>query len=274
MSVVGLSPLSDQDLRSLIAAIDRGEFADPISVTMLQARGIGHLASAISPYLKLGTASVRALAEVVLAEREARRAPKLSLVWTGDDPGISLARRTKVLLPELFASAREHVLVAGYSIDRGAEVFAALYKTMLENNVTATFFVDVDQLANRLMQHTRSNGLSWSIVGAQVEGAKDAMERGRTVVELFLRQMWPWERPRPIIYFDPRTADRTYAMSLHAKCVVIDHSYSLITSANFTDRGQNRNIEAGVAIEDRSFAASLERQWQNLIDAGLVVAVE
>ena len=72
-------------------------------------------------------------------------------------------------------------------------------------------------------------------------------------------------------YFDPRTADRESYVSLHAKCVVIDHEYTLITSANFTDRGQTRNIEAGVAIEDRSFAASLTRQWANLVEAGVVV---
>jgi phosphatidylserine/phosphatidylglycerophosphate/cardiolipin synthase-like enzyme len=73
------------------------------------------------------------------------------------------------------------------------------------------------------------------------------------------------------VYFDPRTADQYVTVSMHAKCVVIDHEYTLITSANFTDRGQTRNIEAGVAIEDRGFAASLERQWFNLVEAGVVV---
>jgi hypothetical protein len=32
-----------------------------------------------------------------------------------------------VVLPELFARAREHVLVAGYAIDHGAELFASLH---------------------------------------------------------------------------------------------------------------------------------------------------
>jgi phosphatidylserine/phosphatidylglycerophosphate/cardiolipin synthase-like enzyme len=59
--------------------------------------------------------------------------------------------------------------------------------------------------------------------------------------------------------------------SLHAKCVVIDHRLALVTSANFTDRGQNRNIEAGVTIEDEAFARALERQWANLVEAGVVV---
>ena len=83
--------------------------------------------------------------------------------------------------------------------------------------------------------------------------------------------MWPFPGPRPSVYFDPRTAGTANIISLHAKCVVIDHALTLITSANFTDRGQNRNFEAGVAIEDRAFATTLERQWANLVEAGLLV---
>jgi phosphatidylserine/phosphatidylglycerophosphate/cardiolipin synthase-like enzyme len=51
----------------------------------------------------------------------------------------------------------------------------------------------------------------------------------------------------------------------------VDHRLSLITSANFTERGQSRNFEAGVEIEDEAFAQSLARQWQNLVDEGVVV---
>jgi phosphatidylserine/phosphatidylglycerophosphate/cardiolipin synthase-like enzyme len=83
--------------------------------------------------------------------------------------------------------------------------------------------------------------------------------------------MWPFGDPKPVVYFDPRTAEERSPVSLHAKCVVIDHEYALVTSANFTDRGQTRNIEAGVAIEDRAFAASLERQWSSLVEAGVVI---
>ncbi|MBK8256767.1 MAG: hypothetical protein IPK82_29360 [Polyangiaceae bacterium] len=52
---------------------------------------------------------------------------------------------------------------------------------------------------------------------------------------------------------------------------VIDREHTLITSANFTDRGQTRNIEVGVAIQDRAFAASVTRQWLNLVEAGIMV---
>jgi phosphatidylserine/phosphatidylglycerophosphate/cardiolipin synthase-like enzyme len=79
---------------------------------------------------------------------------------------------------------------------------------------------------------------------------------------------WPFEA-RPDVYYDPRTAVRGPPwVSLHAKCVVVDQRFTLIGSANFTTRGQERNVEAGVLIEDEDFARRLAAQWQSLIDAG------
>jgi phosphatidylserine/phosphatidylglycerophosphate/cardiolipin synthase-like enzyme len=48
---------------------------------------------------------------------------------------------------------------------------------------------------------------------------------------------------------------------MHAKCVVVDHAIALVTSANFTSRGHERNIEVGVLIQDSTFAGTLERYW-------------
>jgi phosphatidylserine/phosphatidylglycerophosphate/cardiolipin synthase-like enzyme len=88
------------------------------------------------------------------------------------------------------------------------------------------------------------------------------------VIGLFLELYWPATGPKPDLYYDPRTADPTSFASLHAKCLIVDGERSLITSANFTDRGQTRNIEAGVLIHDRGYAEALERQWANLIESG------
>jgi phosphatidylserine/phosphatidylglycerophosphate/cardiolipin synthase-like enzyme len=49
--------------------------------------------------------------------------------------------------------------------------------------------------------------------------------------------------------------------SLHAKCVVVDGRWVFVTSANFTDRGQTRNVEVGVLLEDTRLAAVLEAQF-------------
>lgn len=272
MTDLGLSSVADADLQALIAALDRGDLRPPFNAASLQSRGLGHLHGSLAPFLALDGIALRAVADVVLAERRHRHAPTLTLVWTGDDPGISHSRHTRVFLPELFARAREHVLVAGYSFDHGAELFPALHKAMVDNPVTAQFFVDANQLVERLKQAARAEGRDWSLLATPMNRAQSAIERGRAAVALFYTLMWPFGDPKPKVYFDPRTAERTSIISLHAKCVVIDHHYTLITSANFTDRGQTRNIEAGVAIDDRGFAASLERQWANLVDSGVVVS--
>lgn len=271
MNRAGLSAVTEQDLLALVGALDRGDLRAPMSATSLQSNGFGHLVEPLAPHLGLGPDGLRAIVDVVLAERRHRRAPRLTLVWTGDDPGVSHSRHTRVILPELFARAREHVLVAGYAIDHGAELFSSLHRVMAEHGVTADFFVDVGQLEARLRQAAKSAGQSFSRISAPIEAAAGSAGRGRAVVGLFHRLMWPFGEPRPVVYFDPRTAEKQSPVSMHAKCVVIDHEYTLITSANFTDRGQTRNVEAGVAIEDRAFAASLERQWSNLVDAGVTV---
>jgi phosphatidylserine/phosphatidylglycerophosphate/cardiolipin synthase-like enzyme len=105
-----------------------------------------------------------------------------------------------------------------------------------------------------------------------LQNCRDAQAKGDATVALFYQLLWSFGGPRPEVFFDPRTANDASLVSLHAKCVVVDYKYSLITSANFTERGQRRNVEAGVEIEDEAFAQSLVRQWQNLVDEGVLVA--
>ena len=82
---------------------------------------------------------------------------------------------------------------------------------------------------------------------------------------------WPFGEPRPRLFYDKRALKPgpPYC-SLHAKCVVVDGLKAFVSSANFTQRGQERNIEVGVLIEDASFASYLAGQWLGLMDAGLV----
>jgi phosphatidylserine/phosphatidylglycerophosphate/cardiolipin synthase-like enzyme len=51
---------------------------------------------------------------------------------------------------------------------------------------------------------------------------------------------------------------------------VVDGLRAFVSSANFTQRAQERNIEVGVLIEDPSFSSFLTGQWLGLIDAGFV----
>lgn len=76
----------------------------------------------------------------------------------------------------------------------------------------------------------------------------------------------------PEIYYDPRALERDPARraSLHAKCIVVDREHAFISSANFTEAAQVRNIEVGVLIRSRLLASRLADHFEGLVMLGLL----
>jgi phosphatidylserine/phosphatidylglycerophosphate/cardiolipin synthase-like enzyme len=268
---VGLSRVSDDDLTALVNMIDHGELRAPFTRAALSARGLGDLTETLHPYASLDARGFRAVIDVVLSERRNRHTPKLSLVWTGEDPRSSYCRHTKIYLPQLLSRARRHVLIAGYSFDHGASLFECLHAAMTEHGVSVQLFVDINQLLNRLQQVARRQKRDFGVLAKPLNACREPLARANATIAMFFELLWPYEGQRPQVFFDLRTVGEWSLVSLHAKCVIVDYRYSLITSANFTDRGQSRNFETGVEIEDESFALSLARQWQSLIDEKVVI---
>jgi phosphatidylserine/phosphatidylglycerophosphate/cardiolipin synthase-like enzyme len=84
----------------------------------------------------------------------------------------------------------------------------------------------------------------------------------------FRARHWPWER-LPELYYDPRSLQTGDARaSLHAKCVIVDGERALITSANFTDAAQRKNVEVGVDIRYPPTAARLADYFLGLCSCG------
>src|SRR5271157_4518702 len=86
-----------------------------------------------------------------------------------------------------------------------------------------------------------------------------------TGVPLFSRDEAAWGyrclnaiHPRSLV---PDQAKRT---SLHAKCVVVDKQDAFVSSANFTEAGQTRNIEVGVLVRSQSLARKLINHFESL----------
>ena len=79
---------------------------------------------------------------------------------------------------------------------------------------------------------------------------------------------WPGVR-RPEVYYDPRglSPDPSIRASWHAKCVLVDDEVAFVTSANFTEWAQDRNVEAGALIRSRHFASQLRLQMESLIES-------
>jgi phosphatidylserine/phosphatidylglycerophosphate/cardiolipin synthase-like enzyme len=55
--------------------------------------------------------------------------------------------------------------------------------------------------------------------------------------------------------------------------VVVDKSVAFISSANFTEAAQKRNIEIGVLVRSDSFAERLESHFDALLASGVVLRV-
>jgi phosphatidylserine/phosphatidylglycerophosphate/cardiolipin synthase-like enzyme len=228
----------------------RRDLTTPITRASLLAFGVSHQLDALEG--ALGGHPLLAcigMIEVVLAERKKAVRPAPELVWTGPERSRSTARDTAVVLPALFESAEEQVILAGFSFARGSTVLEPLHRVMRGRRLDVRFFVHV----------------------AQMEGAGDAAAHVDAQLSKFLRDAWPFGDPVPHLYYDKRAlVPGPPWSSLHAKCVVVDGARAFVSSANFSLRAQEHNIEAGVLLDDRAFAHHLARQWLGLVEADLV----
>lgn len=218
---MNLTGISSIDLQRFRAALIGKRLAFPLTRAALQSEGLEALIASFESLQAVGPQAALAAVEAALAERQCRPAPA-ELVWTGPESRWSGARDTAVVLRELFARASRSVLLAGFAFDHSEEVLQPLHESLLRQ-VSCRIYAD-----------------------AQVASG-------------FLLELWPFGPPFPEVYgFTP---EKGVFASLHAKCVVVDQRWVFVTSANFTDRGQTRNVEVGIVVEDAGLAAVLEAQF-------------
>ena len=252
-----LSDVSDASLERILDGLSAGRLRAPLTRTELVAYGVkGQLDAVVSVLEGHSGDACRSILTAVLAERAKFERPAPELVWTGPEGNRASARDTAVVLRELFESAQQRVVLAGYTFTNARNVLKPLHDAMLARNVNAHFFVDVPQTKRSLA---------------------DPEAYGRRCLDEFLAQNWPFGAPRPQLYCDIRALrPREHRPGgnpgciLHSKCVSVDGRRAYVSSANFTMSGQENNIETGVLIHDATFAGQLERQWLGLVDAGLV----
>lgn len=239
-------------LRDIAKSVKSGALRCPLDRQALSHAGFGEHAEQLVCLLGLPSEAVQAVTQAVLADRSHRPAPELELVWTGPEGAGSASRDTAVLLARLLGSARESVLIAGYAFDNGADVLRPLSEVMAGQGVSARVVLNIPRLP---------------------PGRSSVEDHVREAAAEFIRVNWPFDSDAPDLLYDPRTVSEDSVVSMHAKCVVVDAESTLITSANFTERGQRRNIECGVLLSDRGFAGLMLRQWESLIGQGLLKVV-
>lgn len=244
-----LLSLAPCDLRSLAAAIRTGRLSEPYSRSSVERFVSAGVASGVSNSLQeLAHSSMSsegiARSLELLADGVSRRHPVedvIDLVTTGPEAGGVTNRDTSVVVSELFRKANESVLIAGYAVYQGQKVFRALAERMSE----------VPRLRVRMYLDIQRKPGETAAEGELVKRFSDH----------FCSTQWPEHQLFPEVYYDPRSLaiERQHAATLHAKCVVIDDSEVFVSSANFTEAAQERNIEVGLLLHSSVIAERVTR---------------
>ena len=246
---VFLALLSDVALAALATAIEAGWLrgSSPDSTFASIAGEHGAAVSAWVTSLENASftpAQIARLLRSIVAGRHRDRILVPDLVVSGPDvPGIPTAD-TYAVVQSLFQEARNEIVLVGYAFHNGKLLFERLAEQKrLRSQLRIIFHVDVPRRAG------------------DTTSSDDIVLR---YAEEFRNRHWPWQ-PFPEVYFDPRAlrTDSHTRASLHAKVVVVDRSKLFLTSANFTEAAQERNIEVGVLVRVPAFARSLLDQFED-----------
>jgi phosphatidylserine/phosphatidylglycerophosphate/cardiolipin synthase-like enzyme len=242
-------------LEVLAAALESGALRPPCSAgglsRWLGPREAEAAAHGLGLFATLAPADLARVLRLLADERRrsSSERTRAELVWSGPDtPGV-VSRDTSVVVRRLFQAARHSVLVTSFAVSHGEQVFGVLAERL-----------DADpELTARLVLNVARPHLDTT--------PEDVLLR-RFAAQFFATE-WPGEH-RPEVYYDPRAlapAGNSRAAQ-HAKCVVIDDAEAFVTSANFTEAAQERNIEVGVLLRDPEFARTLREHFDALIDSG------
>lgn len=169
------------------------------------------------------------------------------LVWSQFDTFSMLD--TAQACRDLFATATESVLLSTYNASEGRDGNPVLRPLAERMDAMPSLRV----LLILGAPHSDSMPVSASI--ARLE-------------DVLWDRIWPWQ-PRPDVYIGPARPEDA-RVHLHAKCVVVDDSRALVTSANLSWSAQERNVEAGVLVSDAELAYGLRLQFERLISRGVV----
>jgi hypothetical protein len=175
----------------------------------------------------------------------------LYLTLSGPDvPGTPVVS-TPTVVRSLFEEAQFDVIVASYVFYQCRELLAPLAAKLDANpDFKVRFIVD--------LSHQRKHA---------TEPLPVVANRFKTN---FLSDLWSGTR-EPEFWHDPRVFqedDRKKAGVMHAKVVIIDSECALLTSANFTEAAQNRNIEAGTIVRQIHQVSHLRSYFEGLIETG------
>jgi phosphatidylserine/phosphatidylglycerophosphate/cardiolipin synthase-like enzyme len=251
-----LNELPLQSLQSLAASLRDGALSGGLSRQPLQQLAgsrVNELHQCLNEFAQSGmtTAHMSSLIAAVAAARAStlNTSDLVELVLSGPEVTGIPTSDTASQVRKLIDSATDQVLIVGYAVYQGKQVFKRLATRMDElPELRVTLCLDIARKQS-------DTSLSEVIV--------------RRFAQDFRERQWPGTR-LPDVFYDPRSLSDTgdKRSSLHAKCVLVDRKAALITSANFTEAAQQRNIEVGIVVRQHWLIDRLADYFDGLIVSG------
>ncbi len=262
MGLSSLLQLPASTLESLATAFKGGQLRyglDRGVIEGIAGRSNAHIYPALSR-LTAGGATTATLGEICATLAEARRSTDsardgVEIVLSGPEvPGVRVTD-TATIAQSLISQAKNDVIICSYVFRLHKDFFSALAaRHDAEPDLRVRVIVDLFILKD-----------------SPSDAAPTVANRFRNQ---FLSNCWQGIRA-PEFFYEPRAFedDATKRGVMHAKGVIVDDTAALITSANFTDAAQSRNIEVGVLMRDRHQVMKLRTYFEGLISRGKLLVI-
>jgi cardiolipin synthase A/B len=182
-------------------------------------------------------------ASSVAADFSQRQATEIA--WTGPATESVPVRRVDQVMYELIDGANATVLLATYAAYKAERAIEALRRAV-DRGVTVDLVVELAEARGGSLSFDNVDAIAAAIPGARV-------------------YWWPGDQ-RPL-------TDEGRSGSMHAKCLVVDGSIALVSSANMTDYALERNMELGVLLRGGSVPRQLAAHFQQLEARGHLVRI-
>jgi phosphatidylserine/phosphatidylglycerophosphate/cardiolipin synthase-like enzyme len=181
------------------------------------------------------------MASFVHREKE-KKETKISPVWTGPSFSSSpIKNKTFETVKSMFLAAEKEIVIVGYTFS-------------LENTVVNSLVIE---LINASKRGCRIN----IIFHANSTNKKRILES------------WPKDVRLPQLYYWQDKKREGFTTSLHSKLICVDQKQLLVTSANFTLNGLERNIETGILIQDDESVRQIWEQFRSLLSEKEIIKV-
>ena len=248
-------PLAQSNLESLRYGFSHGALKYEMTPgALLHSGANAETAAAICEFVQkreYSSETVAAIIEAILESRaQAHNVALLqSLVVTGPEVPDLTNLKTGSRFIQVVEHAKNELMLATFALYQGDRILEPIHQAMVRNlELRVTLILNVQR------------GYGDRTISEEI------LEQHRREFRL---KNWPWEM-KPEVYYYPESLhmEAKSRASMHAKFVIADEERCFITSANFTEAAQKKNIEVGIELTGSHEPKALSRYFKGLIANG------